>query len=163
MDRHVAHFTLLRLDAGPRQSFEEEVWEKESGHTKWRQQQQQQSSDEPPVPLPTGPSPFRSPVGDVVKKLTPGGLGVLAVLVASSAPAAYQSAFGMLALFGTLICVGIALLDKPMLFHPLAFILGPAKLSDISQLGTDVGLDRAAGKYVVRLDEEEAEDAAAAA
>ncbi|CAK7216322.1 hypothetical protein SEUCBS140593_002830 [Sporothrix eucalyptigena] len=138
-------------------------------------------------------NPFWSPVGDVVKKLTPNGLGVQAVLVASGAPAAYQSAFGMLAPFGAFMCVGISPIDKPVLFHPVAFIangwrlLGsavgkrgdilealdfvkrglvkpltkPAKFSAIDQLVTDVGLGKVDGKYVIRLDDEEASDAKA--
>ncbi|EFW99267.1 alcohol dehydrogenase 2 [Grosmannia clavigera kw1407] len=67
-------------------------------------------------------TPFSSAAGDAVKKLTPGGLGVAAVIVASGAPAAYQAAFGMLAPFGTLMCVGLMPLDKTVAFHPSALI-----------------------------------------
>ncbi|CAK7210830.1 hypothetical protein SCUCBS95973_000922 [Sporothrix curviconia] len=153
------------------------------------------SADVPP-PSDAGPgaNPFWSPVGDVVKKLTPNGLGVNAVLIASGAPAAYQSAFGMLAPFGAYMCVGIGPLDKPVLFHPVAFIangwriLGsavgkrgdilealdfvkrglvqpltkPAKFADIDRLVMEVGLGKVDGKYVIRLDDEEASDAKAA-
>ncbi|ERT01193.1 alcohol dehydrogenase, propanol-preferring [Sporothrix schenckii 1099-18] len=140
-------------------------------------------------------NPFWSSVGDAVKKLTPGEVGVHAVLVASGAPAAYQSAFGMLAPFGALMCVGIPPIDKPVLFHPTAFIangwrvLGsavgkrgdilealdfvkrglvkpltkPARFSAIDQLVNDVGRGKVDGKYVIRLDDEEASDAAAPA
>lgn len=153
-----------------------------------------------PAPSPTGSpgggaNPFTSPVGDAVKKLTPGGLGANAVLIASGAQAAYQSAFGMLAPFGVYMCVGISPIDKPVLFHPVAFIangwriLGsavgkrgdilealdfvkrglvkpltkPAKFSDIDRLVTEVGLGKVEGKYVIRLDDEDASDAVAPA
>lgn len=76
----------------------------------------------PPTSPADAANPFRSAVGDAVKKLTPGGLGAHAVLVASGAPAAYQSAFGMLAPFGTYMCVGLPPLDKAVLFHPTALV-----------------------------------------
>lgn len=69
-----------------------------------------------------GSTPFSSPAGDAVKKLTPGGLGAAAVVVTSGAAAAYQSAFGMLAPFGTLMCVGLPPMDGTVQFHPTAFV-----------------------------------------
>ena len=69
-----------------------------------------------------GDTPFSSPVGDAVKKLTPGGLGAAAVVIASGAAAAYQSAFGMLAPFGVYMAVGLVPLDKTVSFHPTALV-----------------------------------------
>ena len=60
-------------------------------------------------------------VGAEVKRIT-GGNGAEAVIVAAGVGAAYQAAFGMLAPFGTLMCVGIPPPDQTASFHPLLFI-----------------------------------------
>lgn len=72
-------------------------------------------------------------VGEVVKKLT-GGLGVSAAIVCTGVPAAYQSAFDMLAPFGTLMCVGIPPPAGVFSVHPLMFIANGWKV-----MGTSVG------------------------
>lgn len=48
--------------------------------------------------------------------------GAAAVLVCAGAGRAYQTALGMLAPFGTLVCVGIPPPDQLVNFHPLLFI-----------------------------------------
>lgn len=50
------------------------------------------------------------------------GQGASAVLVAAGSASAYQDAFGMLAPFGTLVCVGIPPPSQLVHFHPLQFI-----------------------------------------
>lgn len=50
------------------------------------------------------------------------GRGVSAVLVTAGSGAAYQSSLGMLAPFGTLVCIGIPPPSQTMNFHPLSFI-----------------------------------------
>ncbi|GAD98011.1 alcohol dehydrogenase [Paecilomyces variotii No. 5] len=60
-------------------------------------------------------------VATATKSIT-GGLGAAAVLVTAGSGRAYQDAFGMLAPFGTLVCVGIPPPDQLVQFHPLTFI-----------------------------------------
>lgn len=50
------------------------------------------------------------------------GRGASAVLVTAGSAAAYQSSLGMLAPFGTLVCIGIPPPTQTMNFHPLSFI-----------------------------------------
>ena len=59
--------------------------------------------------------------GKAVMSLTEGH-GAKAVIVTAGAGRAYQSALGMLAPFGTLVCVGIPPPDQLVSFHPLLFI-----------------------------------------
>ena len=55
-----------------------------------------------------------------VHKITDGGAN--AVLVTAPSPAAYQSSIGLLANFGTLVCLGIPPPSGTMNIHPLEFI-----------------------------------------
>ncbi|ROW10952.1 hypothetical protein VMCG_00855 [Cytospora schulzeri] len=75
-------------------------------------------------------------VGEEVKKLT-GGLGVSAAIVCTGVPAAYQSAFDMLAPFGTLMCVGIPSPAGVFAIHPMLCIGLGYKI-----MGTAVGTRR---------------------
>ncbi|OJD35129.1 alcohol dehydrogenase [Diplodia corticola] len=56
-----------------------------------------------------------------VKEAT-GGRGASAVLVTAGTGAAYQASLGMLAPFGTMVCIGIPPPSEMMNFHPLSFI-----------------------------------------
>ncbi|KAF4468381.1 alcohol dehydrogenase [Fusarium albosuccineum] len=57
-----------------------------------------------------------------LKKLTPDEVGAKAVIVTAGSGRAYQSAFDIIRVFGTLVCVGIPPPDQTMTLHPLAFI-----------------------------------------
>ncbi|KAG5655678.1 hypothetical protein KAF25_009177 [Fusarium avenaceum] len=57
-----------------------------------------------------------------LKKLTPNEAGVRAVIVTAGSGRAYQSALDILAVFGTLVCVGIPPPDQAMSLHPLTVI-----------------------------------------
>lgn len=57
-----------------------------------------------------------------LKKLTPDEAGVRAVIVTAGSGKAYQSALDILAVFGTLVCVGIPPPDQAMSLHPLTLI-----------------------------------------
>lgn len=58
---------------------------------------------------------------EVVKSLT-GGYGAAAVIITTPAISAYQSALGMLARLGTMVCVGIPPPDKTFSVAPIQFI-----------------------------------------
>lgn len=60
-------------------------------------------------------------VAEAVKRVT-GGTGVHAVIAVAGSGRAYQESFGMLAPFGTLVCIGIPPPTDLVQFHPLAFI-----------------------------------------
>ncbi|KAE8327213.1 chaperonin 10-like protein [Aspergillus sergii] len=60
-------------------------------------------------------------IGSVVNDIT-GNQGAAAVLVAAGSAQAYEDAFGMLAAFGTLVCIGIPAPSQRVMFHPLNFI-----------------------------------------
>ncbi|KAM0545423.1 hypothetical protein ACHAPJ_011328 [Fusarium lateritium] len=68
---------------------------------------------------------FDASTADMVtslKKLTPNEAGVRAVIVTAGSGRAYQSALEILAVFGTLVCVGIPPPDQAMSLHPLTVI-----------------------------------------
>jgi len=62
------------------------------------------------------------------------GLGASAVLVVAGSVQAYQGAFGFVAPFGTVVCIGIPALVDKMQLHPLTFIDNGIRL-----IGTVVG------------------------
>jgi propanol-preferring alcohol dehydrogenase len=72
-------------------------------------------------------------VAEAVKRVT-GGNGVQAVLAIAGSAKAYQESFGMLAPFGTLVCIGIPPPTDLVQFHPLQFIDMGFKV-----IGTSVG------------------------
>ncbi|KAF5245909.1 hypothetical protein FAUST_1496 [Fusarium austroamericanum] len=69
-----------------------------------------------------------------LKKLTPDDAGAKAVIVTAGSGKAYQNAIDLVAVFGTLVCVGIPSPDQAMSLHPLTLIDRGIKL-----LGTMVG------------------------
>ncbi|KAJ2893232.1 hypothetical protein MKZ38_008907 [Zalerion maritima] len=73
-------------------------------------------------------------LGVAVKKLTD-GRGCNGVIIATGAGAAYQSAFEMLAPYGTYMCVGIPPPNQTVNFHPIQFINNGAKVTG-SAVGT---------------------------
>ncbi len=73
-------------------------------------------------------------VGDAVKRLTDGGHGVAAAIVATGSIAAYDAAWDMLAPFGTVMCVGIPPPGRAVSYQPIAFIASGFRL-----LGSSVG------------------------
>lgn len=75
-------------------------------------------------------------LGDAVKSIT-GGRGCAGVIVTAGVNMAYQSAFEMLAPFGTYVCVGIPPPDQKMQLHPLLLIDSGAKMIG-SVIGTRV-------------------------
>lgn len=72
-------------------------------------------------------------VAEAVKRST-AGKGVQAVLAVAGSGRAYQESFGMLAPFGTLVCIGIPPPTDLVQFHPLMFIDEGFKV-----IGTSVG------------------------
>lgn len=84
----------------------------------------------------TSPEVNATGVAEEVKKLT-NGLGVSAAIVCTGVAAAYQSALGMLAPFGTLMCVGIPHAEGLIAFHPFLCIALGFKI-----MGTAVGSRR---------------------
>jgi propanol-preferring alcohol dehydrogenase len=60
-------------------------------------------------------------VAEAVKRVT-GGNGVQAVLAVAGSGRVYQESFGIMAPFGTLVCIGILPPTDPVHFHPLLFI-----------------------------------------
>lgn len=69
-----------------------------------------------------------------LKEITPGGSGTKAVIVTAGSGNAYQSALDLVAVFGTMVCVGIPPPSGVMNIHPLLLID-----RGISILGTLVG------------------------
>ncbi|EMT69388.1 Alcohol dehydrogenase 2, partial [Fusarium odoratissimum] len=78
-----------------------------------------------------GASPA-TPAG--LRKLTPNEAGAKAVIVTAGSGRAYQNALDLVAVFGTLVCVGIPPPDQAMSLHPLTLID-----RGINLLGTLVG------------------------
>jgi propanol-preferring alcohol dehydrogenase len=72
-------------------------------------------------------------VAEAVKHAT-GGTGVHAVLAVAGSGRAYQESFGMLAPFGTIVCIGIPPPTDLVRFHPLTLID-----HGVTILGTSVG------------------------
>ncbi|UZP43277.1 hypothetical protein NXS19_011093 [Fusarium pseudograminearum] len=69
-----------------------------------------------------------------LKNLTPNDAGAKAVIVTAGSGKAYQNAIDLVAVFGTLVCVGIPSPDQAMSLHPLTLIDRGIKL-----FGTMVG------------------------
>ncbi|KAI8671828.1 PKS-ER domain-containing protein [Fusarium keratoplasticum] len=54
-----------------------------------------------------------------LKKVTPDEVGAKAVVVTANSGKAYQTALDLVAVFGTLVCVGIPPPDQPLTLHPI--------------------------------------------
>ncbi|KAM0418920.1 hypothetical protein ACHAPT_012185 [Fusarium lateritium] len=57
-----------------------------------------------------------------LRKLTPNEVGAKAVIVTAGSGKAYQTGLDLIAVFGTLVCVGIPPPDQPMALHPLTIM-----------------------------------------